>query len=131
VSLLDVRERTKTNMATEQQIASMLTLMQQQMEQLQTLHIENAELRNARKTKTKTKTPDRPTVNANIDEKEWELFKDTWNRYKTMTGITDVNTITIELRATCSPDVNKLLFEFLSTQTLDTATEANLLTHMM
>jgi len=70
VSLLDVRERAKTNMATEQQIASMLTLMQQQMEQVQTLHIENAEVRNARTAKTKTKTPDRPTVNANTDEKE-------------------------------------------------------------
>ena len=100
------------------------------MQQLQTLQAENTELRGTRRPAGKTKTPDRPTVNANIDEREWELFKDTWNRYKTMTGITDVSTIRMELRACCSPDVNKLLFEFVGAEALDTATEANLLTHI-
>ena len=70
-------------MATSEQIDTMLTLMQQQMQTLSTLQAENAELRQNRTTERrtpnhmKTKHPDRPLINANIDDREWELLKDT------------------------------------------------------
>ena len=122
-------------MATEDQVQQMLNMMQQQMKQLQTLQTENSQLRNAQNPnpnvgRPKTKAPDRPVVNTNTDEREWELFKDSWGRYKTMTGITDVNLIRMELRAACSPDVNKLLFEYIGSTKLDAASEAELLTHI-
>ena len=118
-------------MATEAQIQTMLDLMRSQMEQLTTLHTENAHLRNISQGPTvKTKTPDCPIVNANIDEREWELFKDSWQRYKTMTGLINADSIRMELRAACSPDVNKLLFEFIGSTTLDTTTEQDLLEHI-
>ena len=124
-------------MATEAQIESMLTLMQQQMTQVMKLQEENTQLRSGdtgshqqTTTRKKTKTPDRPTVDANIDDREWELFKDSWWRYKTMTDITSVDDIRMELRAACSKDVNRLLFEFVGATTLDNTTEDNLLAHI-
>ena len=120
-------------MATEAQVQTMLELMQQQMEQLKQLQTENTQLRNNNNTDPpaeRTKRPDRPVVNANIDEREWELFKDSWQRYKTMAGLTRVENIRMELRASCSTDVNRLLFEFVGAPTLDTTTEAEMLTHI-
>ncbi len=123
-------------MATEAQVQRMLILMEQQMTQLQTLQTENLQLRNATTNsvpspqRPKKKTPDCPIVNANTDEQEWEMFKDSWNRYKTMTGITDGSTICMELRAACSRDVNRLLFEYVGADVLNAATESSLLDHI-
>ena len=117
-------------MASEAQIQTMLDLMGQQMLQLTALQQENAQLRAGRGAKGKTKTPDRPSIHASIDEREWESFKDTWQRYKTMTSLTDADSIRMELRAACSPDVNKLLFEFIGSTTLNTASEQQLMTHI-
>ena len=114
----------------------MLALMEQQMAQIHTLQTENTQLRNsapptnAVPQRPKTKSPDRPVINANTDEQEWELFKDSWNRYKTMTGITDVNMLRLELRAACSQDVNRLLFEYVGADSLDTATEDDTLEYI-
>ena len=121
---------------TNDQVQQMIDIMRQQMEQLQTFQTENAALRanqqqnNPVNTRPKTKAPDRPIVNINTDEREWELFKDSWNRYKAMTGITDQNILRMELRASCSQEVNKLLFEYIGSEALDTASEANLLEHI-
>ena len=107
------------------------------MAQLTTLQTENANLRNnvvppfqqhqPQQPRVKTKSPDRPVINADTDEQEWELFKDSWNRYKTMTAVTDANVIRLELRAACSQDVNRLLFEYIGAETLNAATEDELL----
>ena len=114
-------------MATEAQIESMLTLMQQQMTQVMKLQEENTQLRSG---DAGSHQPDRPTVDANIDDREWELFKDSWRRYKTMTDITSVDDIRMELRAACSKDVNRLLFDFVGATTLNNTTEDNLLAHI-
>lgn len=64
-------------MATKDQIQQMLTLMQQQMSQLQTLQTENSQLRNAATNnptppqRPKTKSPEHPVINTNSDEREW------------------------------------------------------------
>jgi len=126
-------------MATEEQIQRMLMLMEQQMAQLNTLQTENTQLRNTAATddaplhrppRPKTKSPDRPVINSNTDEQEWELFKDSWNRYKTMTAITEVSMLRLELRSACSPDVNRLLFEYIGADALNTATEVELLEYV-
>ena len=129
-------------MATENHLEEMMSMMKQQMAQLMKLQEENNQLRAAggthpsttegRTTTTakKTKTPDRPNVEANIDDREWELFKDSWSCYKTMTNLTTTEEIRLELRAACSNEVNKLLFEFIGAATLDVCTEEDLLGHI-
>ena len=124
-------------MANNDQLQQMLEMMQQQMQDLHTLQEENTTLRanQAANTTTnprlKTKAPDRPVINTNTNEREWELFKDSWNRYKIMTGISDANVLRMELRASCSQEVNKLLFEYIGADTLDTSTETDLLEHVI
>ena len=113
----------------------MLNLMQQQMSQLQVLQYENSQLRAASADSTtvpitKTKAPDRPVINTDTDAREWELFKDSWSRYKSMTAITDPNFVRMELRAACSQDVNRLLFEYVGSESLNVASEDELLDHI-
>lgn len=141
-------------MATQEQIQTMLDLMttqqrqmQQQMEAMAALQEENATLRrdaavveatggitgdgNAQGN-YKSKKPERPLINAGIDDREWALLQDTWSRYKLMCKIApnDVPTLRLELRAACSADVNKLLFEFVGPAVLDNCTESELLQHI-
>jgi hypothetical protein len=123
-------------MATDKNIKEMLEMMKRQMEQMENLRIENNELRATTQISTqqqqrpRTKAPDRPTVNTNTDEREWELFKDSWSRYKLLAGIMDDNLICMELRAACSQEVNKLLFEYVGASTLNLATEEQLMVHI-
>ncbi|XP_066925578.1 uncharacterized protein [Clytia hemisphaerica] len=44
-----------------------------------------------------------------------------------MTAVTDVNMLRLELRAACSQDVNRLLFEYVGAEALNTANENELL----
>lgn len=121
-------------MATEQQIQAMLEAMTRQMDQVTMLQEENLRLRTQTVepgTRTAhTKKPDRPTVEGGINDREWALFLDTWARYKQMASVTEVGTIRMELRSACSSDVNKMLFEFVGADVLDTCTEADLLGHI-
>ena len=111
----------------------MLDLMAQQMERMDALHAENATLRQQasvplqRAQKTKL---DRPVVEANISDCDWALFEDSWRRYKVMAALTNVDNVRMELRAACSGDVNKLLFEFVGPEILDAASESELLGHI-
>ena len=122
-------------MATEQQIQAMLDAMKTQMDQVTRLQEENAQLRTlvaqpGTRQASHTKKPDRPTVESGMNDREWALFDDSWGRYKKMANIIDLETIRMELRAACSSDVNKMLFEFVGAETLDTCTEADLLNHI-
>ena len=129
-------------MANAEQIQTMLETMQRQMEQMERLHTENARLRdeatnatpqetsNRARTAGQTKKPDRPVVNAGINDREWALFLDTWARYKQMANVTDTDMLRMELRAACSDDVNKMLFEFVGAATLDRCNEQALLGHI-
>ena len=86
-------------MGTPEQFQEMLDLLKQQFASMQTLQTENARLRegaaqmapvepaaeaSAGSSRCKTQKPDRPTVDANIDDREWALFLDRWDRYKDM-----------------------------------------------
>ena len=44
-----------------------------------------------------------------------------------MTAITEIGMIRLELRAACSQDVNRLLFEYVGADALNTATEEEML----
>ena len=61
---------------TTEQVAALIALMQQQ------------QADNTGGTKIKTKRPDRPVINAGINDREWALFDDAWSRYKKMVGVT-------------------------------------------
>ena len=113
---------------TADQVTQMMGLMQQQITLLTRQQPAAALNRSA-------KRPDRPVINAAIDDREWALFKDTWSRYKTMIGVSsatpgDLDTIRLELRAACSTEVNRMLFEFVGPDALNICTEDQLLTHI-
>ena len=129
----------------------MLDLMKEQMETIKTLQVENTRLRTEAAAQPpnnepatppvttesdgpryKTKRPDRPVINTGIDDREWALAEDSWTRYKQMCNFTptDVDAIRLELRASCSEDLNKQLFEYVGATVLNTCTEAQLLTHI-
>ena len=122
-------------MATEQQIQQMLDAMKTQMDQVTQLQAENAQLcaqvgQPETQPSNYTKKPDRPTIDSGMNDREWALFDDSWGRYKKMAKLVDLDSIRMELRAACSQDVNKMLFEFVGAETLDTCTEADLLNHI-
>ena len=113
---------------TADQVTQMMGLMQQQITLLTRQQPAAALNRSA-------KRPDRPVINAAIDDREWALFKDTWSRYKTMIGVSsatpgDLDTIRLELRAACSTEVNRMLFEFVGPDALNICTEDQLLTRI-
>ena len=137
-------------MATPEQMQQVINLLQQQMTTMSLLQAENATLRDSAtntndndgspannattegRSKYKSKKPDRPIINASIDDREWALFNDTWARYKQMCNLadTDVASTRLELRASCSTEVNKLLFEYVGATVLNSCTEAELLEHI-
>ena len=128
-------------MATEEQVQKLIGLVETQMTALTNLSNENAQLRvNAaaaaaatpQTVKSRSKRPDRPVINAGIDDREWELIREAWTRYKQMCEIddTDVVNIRLELRASCSAEVNKFLFEYVGTPTLNASSEEELLAHI-
>ena len=77
-----------------------------------------------------TKKPDRPSIVAGMNDRDWEVFLDHWSRYKVMARITGADTIRMEIRACCTSDVNKILFEFVGSETLNRCTEQQLLGHV-
>ena len=87
---------------------------------------------NGQTRKSKSKKPDRPIIDASIDDRDWALFRDSWSRYKLMCELQDMDvaSIRLELRACCSTEVNKLLFEYVGTTVLNACSEEELLNHI-
>ena len=71
--------------------------------------------------------PKRPSIGLDATDSDWELFIDTWTWYKDMYGLVDPAVIRIESRMACNPDVNRLLFDMIGPETLNSATEEYLL----
>ena len=103
--------------------------MQQQFQQMQAMQLQLATLGTnlVRPATVMTKKPDRPLMEAGMSEHGWAVFIDSWERYKTMSGITDVNQVRNELRAACSQEVNRLLLGLVETSVLATMSEEELL----
>ena len=98
----------------------------------QMLNIQNTSLQhsaNPRSDRNKAK-PERPVIKQNSSDGDWQLYKDSWRRYKEMCRLTDAADIRNELRCTCSHEVNQLLFDLIGPTILDTCTEAELLGHI-
>ena len=57
--------------------------------------------------------PTRPKIEAQMDEIEWKIFLDEWERYKRRAELVDAEQIRLELRDTCSSDINRLLYQFI------------------
>ena len=110
--------------------------MVQLMQQMISLQQENIDLRRgqaiARHTDRRTivKKPDRPIIEQEATDNDWAMFTDQWARYKDMTNLCNFADIRNELRSTCSGDVNKLLFDLVGAESLNTSTEQELLQHI-
>ena len=120
-------------MTTPEQVATLIELMQQQNQHLTTLMQQQQNQRISRG--DKTKKPDRPVINAGIDDREWAVFIDTWSRYKNMIGVNadegdNAGIIRMELRTACSTEVNRMLFEFVGSETLNMSSEEEMLEHI-
>lgn len=123
-----------------EQVAELLVTMQKQMETMQSVQTENRVLHERNQVLESSRTehparrspPKRPSIEANMDDSDWALFTDSWLRYKKMTQLTEREDINLELRAACSDEVNKLLFEFVGSATLNQTelSEETLLRHI-
>lgn len=98
----------------------------------QMLNIQNNSLQSAANpTRPGNKVkPDRPTIKPNASDGDWQLFLDSWGRYKQMCKLVDTTEIRNELRCTCAPEVNKLLFDIIGSSVLDNCSEDELLKHI-
>lgn len=63
--------------------------------------------------------PVRPIIEEGVDDFGWNLFLDKWERYKLTIGLQDdEREACAELRESCSPEVNRMLFEFIGADEL-------------
>ena len=74
--------------------------------------------------------PDRPVITADCTDNQWIIFLDAWKRYKQMSKLSDPVEIKNELRSACDATVNEMLFNFVGPDTLITANEDQLLSHI-
>ena len=81
------------------------------------------------KSNNKCKKPDRPEVSLDITESQYAFFKEEWRIYKTRCGL-QPEEITLELRAACTTELRRSLFDFIGIDALNSATEDNLLDHI-
>ena len=107
-------------------------LMIQLMQQMISLQQENNALRrNTREpANSLAKKPDRPQIQHDANDSDWALFVDSWTRYKTMARLHNADEIRNELRAACSKEIDKLLFNFIGADVLNSSTEEELLNHI-
>ena len=74
----------------------------------------------------------RPIIEEGVDDFSWNLFLDKWQRYKQAIGVESEYEMCAELRECCSPEVNRMLFEFIGGEDLSSTdmTEMKLLDHI-
>ena len=63
--------------------------------------------------------PKRPVITEVVNDLEWVIFQDSWKRYKTMTQLEENKEICLELREACSPEVNRLLYDYVGAEELN------------
>ena len=66
--------------------------------------------------------PEKPTIEFDSSNNDWALFMDTWGRYK-ICLLTNLAIIQNELRIVCTPKLNRLLFDLLEDETMNSAIE--------
>jgi len=80
---------------------------------------DNAEESKPRLNRPNRPRPIRPIIEEGVDDFGWNLFLDKWQRYKQMTGVEGAREVCLELRDSCSPEVNRMLFEFIGADKLN------------
>ena len=70
---------------------------------------------------------ERPKIDADCTDNQWIIFCDAWDRYKKMGALTSKAEIRYELRSSCSPKVNELLFNFAGPDILKEVSEEDLM----
>ena len=78
----------------------------------------------------RTKRPDRPSIDVESTETDWIMFEEDWDRYKQMSMLSSTDDIRNELRAACSKEVNRMLFNFVGPNVLKGTSEKDLLNHI-
>ena len=73
---------------------------------------------------------DCPVITADCTDNQWIIFLDAWKRYKQMSKLSGPVEIKNELRSTCDATVNEMLSNFVAPDTLITANEDQLLSHI-
>lgn len=79
----------------------MLQMQRQQLELQQQMTVIMSQLikPNAQENKTARSTkPTRPIIDADSSDNKWIIFKDSWNRYKEMVGITEEAILMVKRR---------------------------------
>ena len=71
-------------------------------------------------------------IEEGVDDFGWNLFLDKWRRFKHSASLTDTEDIILELRDSCSDQVNRMLFEFIGFEELnrEELTELELLNYI-
>ena len=110
------------------QLQQQQLLMQQQMTQMMA-HLMQPPAGNSGSAGRRSRI-DRPVLTADCSDNKWIVFTDAWCRYKEMSGLVDPDAIRHELRATCDPAVNEMLFNFVGPDVLNVASEEQLLAHI-
>ena len=77
-------------------------------------------------TRPRLKAPERPEVDLGYSETQWAFFEDEWKLYKRRAAL-QIHQVNDELRACCSKELRKTLFDFVGSSTLENYTEAELL----
>lgn len=76
--------------------------------------------------------PNRPKVESDLDEMGWEIFLDSFRRYKRIANLESNEDVCLELREACSANVNKSLYQYIGAVDLNspTLTEAKLMEYI-
>ena len=76
--------------------------------------------------------PNRPIIQEECNDMGWVIFRDSWDRYKKIAGLEEESEICLELREACSPEVNRLLYQYVGVDDLNKAelTEKMLMEHI-
>ena len=72
------------------------------------------------------KPPERPEVDLGFSETQWAFFEDEWKLYKRRAAL-QPDQVKDELRACCSKELRKTLFDFVGSSVIDAFTEDQLL----
>ena len=81
---------------------------------------------NGTEQKQRVKCPERPDIDLGSSETQWAFFKDEWDLYKRRAGLKTEH-VSDELRACCSKELRKTLFDFVGSSTLSSLGETALL----
>ena len=81
--------------------------------------------RQATNSQPHAKHAERPEVDVGCSESQWLFFLDEWKSYKRRTSL-DASKIVDELRASCTKELRRILFEFVGGSTLETISENGL-----